>query len=253
VKIADRIYLIGSGAVGLSDPGDCHVYLIDGGDELAVVDAGCGEGTERLVKNMAADGFDPGAVSVVLLTHAHRDHANGACEIRSRLAERGAPVQVLTSAAEARLLADGTPVELGLDLLGYRGQPRSEVFPPCRVDRTVGDGETIPVGDLEVQAIEVPGHNPGCLCYLVKVGGLRCLLCGDVIYRGGVISLGNWPGSNLQAYRAGLTKLAGQGIDALLPGHGLWTLRDGQTHIDQAIETFAGLWPPLNVNYGAII
>jgi hypothetical protein len=38
VKLADRNYLNGSG-LGLTDDFDCHVYLIDGGDELAAVDA----------------------------------------------------------------------------------------------------------------------------------------------------------------------------------------------------------------------
>ena len=31
VRLTSRIYLVGSGEIGLSDPDDCHVYLLDGG------------------------------------------------------------------------------------------------------------------------------------------------------------------------------------------------------------------------------
>ena len=65
------------------------------------------------------------------------------------------------------------------------------------------------VGDFAVTALEVPGHNPGCLCYLLTVGHRRILFSGDVIHPGGVIGLGNWPGNDLQTYRRSLKKLAG--------------------------------------------
>ena len=63
VKIADRIHLVGSGIMGfdLTDAYDCHVFLIDGGDELAIIDTGAGMGAERILANVQADGFDPGA------------------------------------------------------------------------------------------------------------------------------------------------------------------------------------------------
>ncbi len=160
----------------------------------------------------------------------------------------GRGTQFVASEAEARLLAEGTAEELGLDLLGYGGRLRHEVYPPCRVDRVVPDGAVISVGRLQVRAILVPGHNPGCLCYLVEVDGRRALFPGDTISFGGVISVGNWPGCDLQAYRAHLQKLAGLGVDALLPGHLLWTIGGGQEHIDKAIRAFAGLWPPPNIN-----
>jgi hypothetical protein len=40
MHVADRIHLVGSGSYGfsLSDPYDCHIYLIDGGSELALID-----------------------------------------------------------------------------------------------------------------------------------------------------------------------------------------------------------------------
>lgn len=249
MKLLPRVHLIGSGAVGLSDPGDCHVYLLDGGHELALIDAGCGQNPERLLENVVQEGFDPAAIRYILLTHAHRDHAGGTAAL-ARLLEvaAGHPPSVAASEAEALLLAEGSSQALGLDLLGLAQQPREVVFPPYRPDLILADGQHVDVGDLRLTAILVPGHNPGCLCYLVTIGGQRVLFSGDVVYHGGVISLGNWPGCDLQAYRQGLAKLGGLGVDALLPGHLLWTVRGGQAHIDRALRAFAGLWPPPNIH-----
>ena len=40
----DIVHLVGSGQSGfsLTDPLDCHVYLLDGGSELALIDTGVG-------------------------------------------------------------------------------------------------------------------------------------------------------------------------------------------------------------------
>jgi glyoxylase-like metal-dependent hydrolase (beta-lactamase superfamily II) len=61
VQLAERIHLVGSGSFGfdLTDPYDCHVYLLDGGSELALVDVGAGMGAERIVANVERAGFDP--------------------------------------------------------------------------------------------------------------------------------------------------------------------------------------------------
>jgi glyoxylase-like metal-dependent hydrolase (beta-lactamase superfamily II) len=245
MKILNRIHLVGSGSAGLSNPGDSHVYLIDGSEELALVDAGCGVETQRLLDNAAADGLDPARIRTVLLTHAHRDHAGG-CRALQRLL--GPELRIVASAAEARLLAEGTIEELGLDLLGLGHLPREGSFPPCQADAVAQDGEAIKVGDLAVTAIEVPGHNPGCLCFFLTVDERRILFSGDVIHPGGVIGLGNWPGNDLQTYRRSLKKLAGLNIDALFSGHLLWTAAGGQAHIDRANAAFEGLWPPTNIH-----
>jgi len=101
---------------------------------------------------------------------------------------------------------------------------------------------------VRLRAIVVPGHNPGCTCFFGRIDGLRVLFAGDVLFSGGFIGVGNWPGSSHAAYRTALPKLAGLDVDALLPGHGIWTLRGGQQHIDRALEDFRGLWPPPNLH-----
>ncbi len=247
MKILDHVYLVGSGATGISDPGDCHVYLLDGGSELALVDAGCGINSVRILENIDRHGFDPSAVHALLITHAHRDHAGGCRSLKTALSG-GNGLRLMASHAEGSLLAEGTLEELGLNRLGLGDRPRQETFPPVQIDQFLQDGQTLSIGNLKIKTIEVPGHNPGCMCYLVEVDGRRALFSGDVIYPGGVIGLGNWPGSDLHAYERGLQKLAGLKIDALFPGHLLWTIHGGQEHIDKALHAFQGLWPPPNIN-----
>jgi hydroxyacylglutathione hydrolase len=80
MRLTPQLYLVGSGEVGLSDPDDCHVYLLDGGDEYALIDAGCG--TERsvtgIVRAIEAEGLDLVRLRTVLLTHWHFDHSSSA-------------------------------------------------------------------------------------------------------------------------------------------------------------------------------
>ena len=89
MRITDEVYLVGGGATlafGLSDDPDCHVYLIDGGGELALVDCGMADGTSltRIVANIEAEGLAVGRLRKLLLTHYHMDHAGGAGRFRER-------------------------------------------------------------------------------------------------------------------------------------------------------------------------
>ena len=62
-----------------------------------------------------------------------------------------------------------------------------------------------------------------------------------------IVGLINYPGSELAPYRTYLPRLAGLGIDALLPGHLLFTLRNGQAHIDLALARMAKSFVPLSI------
>src|SRR6201994_1938447 len=56
--------------------------LVNTGDKLLLIDAGCGvdkfqKTTGRLIGNLAAAGYAPGDIDMILLTHAHFDHLWG--------------------------------------------------------------------------------------------------------------------------------------------------------------------------------
>src|SRR5436309_13342250 len=89
MKLTERIYLVGSGkfGFGMTDDYDCHIYLLDGGSELALIDVGAGMGVSQIVENIRAEGFDPHEVRHILLTHAHGDHAGGAARMSAALGQ----------------------------------------------------------------------------------------------------------------------------------------------------------------------
>ncbi len=243
MRITEHIYMVGSGAFGLSNHQDCHVWLLAfseaGQERLALVDAGSGDDTGAILENVRKEGLDPDRIDYVLLTHAHRGHAGGCAELKQKLPG----CRIATSKPEAVLLERGTAVELGLNLFGSPDPDRNLLLPPCAVDIVLVDGEKICIGDLTIQAIVVPGHNPGCVCYLAEIDSRRVLFSGDTVYVGGYISVGNWPGSSTESYRENIRKLSGLNTDALLSGHHLFTLSGGQSHLDKAVAAFDGLWP----------
>lgn len=57
-----------------------HPFLIKAGDDLVLLDTGLGQmedGELILHKNIKEQGFDPNDITVVLISHLHKDHASG--------------------------------------------------------------------------------------------------------------------------------------------------------------------------------
>lgn len=227
MRLHPRIYLVGSGELGLSDAWDCHVYVVDGGSELALIDAGSGRPAsfEMIRRNLHDDGLDVARIRHIILTHWHTDHARGAAGWR---AELGA--QVYLPEIERELLERG---EAGII--------------PCPVDVGIHHGDRIAVGDLTLEAIQVPGHSTGICAYLLEVDGYRALFAADIVFQNGLIGLINHAGSEMAPYREFLPRLANLRVDALLPGHLLFVLRNGQQHIDLALAQMKRGFVPLSI------
>jgi hydroxyacylglutathione hydrolase len=243
VRLTDRIHLVGSGSFGfdLTDPFDCHVYLVEGESELALVDVGAGMGAEAIVDNVRRDGFDPKRIRHLILTHAHGDHAGGAARMRRLLDD---PI-VYLSRAVADFLREGNEQGVSLDVAKQVGiYPPDYALDPCQVDVELADGDTILVGDLILQVLDTPGHSDGHVSLVVEYGGQRSLFAGDVIFFGGKILLQNIYDCRLDAEIKSLRKLRELRIDALLPGHFTLSLRDGQRHIERANEVLDRLLIP---------
>src|SRR3990170_5601933 len=89
MKLTQDVYLVGGGDYGfnLTHRLDCHVYVVDGGSELALIDAGFWPGTEEILALMKEDGLDPERVSTIVVTHYHADHSGGAAAIKREFAD----------------------------------------------------------------------------------------------------------------------------------------------------------------------
>lgn len=219
---------------------NCFVVTVPEGEDPAacwIVD--CGFEPEPMFRYIDEEGLKPAAL---LLTHAHADHCGGAAALRERLG-----LQVALSAREADALEAADEAAISLDRARDEGiYPADLRLQPCPVARRLDHGDQIQVGSLTVAAIEVPGHSAGSICYFLQGAERACLFTGDTVFLFGAISLLNCDGSSLTAYRRHIPRLAGLGVDALLPGHGGFCLGAGQAHIDQAIDAFKSIWPPAN-------
>lgn len=158
--------LDGTNSWVLRAPGAEHCVVVDPGplDEghLAVL-AGCGP------------------VAVVLLTHGHADHSEGA----RRFAElTGARVRALDPAHR----------------LGDEG---------------LGDGDVVAAAGLEVRVLATPGHTADSLSFLVD----GAVLTGDTVLGRGTTVVAH-PDGVLGDYLASLRRLRELGDLTVLPGHG---------------------------------
>jgi glyoxylase-like metal-dependent hydrolase (beta-lactamase superfamily II) len=247
MRLTHDVALVGGGNNGfdLSSPLDCHVYLLDGGDELALIDAGVGGSagdSDQILANVEADGFDPGKVRRLLLTHYHGDHAGGAAELRERLG-----CTVHGSPLTARTLETADEEAISLPFAKRAGfYPPDYVFQACPCLGDLVEGESFTVGRLKVTVYETPGHCRGHVSLLVEGGNRRYLLGGDLIFWGGTIIAQNIHDCSIQEYATSTLKMAEVDFDALLPGHLAISLNDGKRHVDKAAQAFGKLMIPRN-------
>ena len=234
-RLDEGIYMVGGGkgGPGISHQKDCNVYLIRDGANALLIDGGSGLDTPWLLENIRETGCDPACIRYLFVTHAHGDHGGGVVDFQQCIPG----LTVLASAGEKRLLEQGTEEELGLVAAKKKGNyPMDYRYKHCRVDITLQDEDVYILGDTSVTAILLPGHSIESVCYLVQKNGKRYLFSGDSIYLNGTLSLINCYGSTMEGYRQNIHKLAGRGIDALIPSHYLLTMTHGQEHVDKAIE-----------------
>jgi len=72
LSVSQDVYIVGG--ADLSHPYDCSVYLVDGGEEMVLIDTGAGEGVELIVDNIRSVGLRPDKLKAVIATHSHIDH-----------------------------------------------------------------------------------------------------------------------------------------------------------------------------------
>jgi len=245
MRLTPEVYLVGGGptfAFGLSSDPDCHVYLVDGGEELALIDCGMGDGDslDRIVENIREEGLDPSRLRHLLLTHYHIDHAGGAAGLQERF-------DLITYAAwdAAEALRAGDEGATSLDVAKRAGFYRADYhFRPCRVDRELREGDRVRVGSLELEVYETPGHCNGHLSFLLRGRALAYLFAADAVFHGGRVVLQNIHDCSVTKSAESVAKLAALEFDALLPGHVAIALRDGRKHVEIAHDTFQHLFVP---------
>lgn len=247
MKLTDNIYIVGGGRMGfgISGPLDCHVYLIDGGSELALVDPGLGMKHDfaLVLQNIRNDGIDLKRIRKMILTHYHADHVGAAHEAQSRL-----DLEVIASPLTKRVMHEQDEKAIALDVAKAAGfYPDDFFLQQCAVHQSVVEGDVVNVGNLSLQVWETPGHCDGHLSFLFKGSDRTYLLGGDLVFHLGRVVLQNIHDCRIDAYNASVQKIARLDFDALLPGHVQISLHNGKDHVEMAAKAFRQLGVPPNL------
>ncbi len=163
--------------------------------EAVVVDPAYAAGD--LLDALEADGM---RLSGVLVTHHHPDHVGGSMmgfELKglAELLERvSVPVHVNTHEA--------------LWVSRVTGIPMSDLT-------THVHGDTVEVGDIEIELLHTPGHTPGSQCFLLD----GRLVAGDTLFLDGC-GRTDFPGGDVDEMYRSLQQLAAlSGDPTVFPGH----------------------------------
>jgi glyoxylase-like metal-dependent hydrolase (beta-lactamase superfamily II) len=168
VEITSNVFLVGGS--NKSDPADAAIYLIMSGNEAALVDAGTGGGTDRVLKNIRNAGADPGAIKYLFLTHCHYDHTGGANKIREK-----SGCKIVAHELDAEFLEAGDSEATAASWYGAW-------MDPVKVDIKVpGREKFFTVGELEVAFYHAPGHSPGS-AVLTMISDGRLVLFGQDVH-----------------------------------------------------------------------
>ena len=185
-------------------------YLIRTSTGAILIDGTLAENAGMIERNIAAAGVRPRDVKLILVTHAHFDHAAGVAALK-----RATGARVVAGARDVRALETGTPP----------GETSYGVirFPPVQVDRGVRDGDKVTLGNVTLTARATPGHTPGCTTWTMRIPAKPRPL--DVVFPCSVSVAGNrlignraYPGI-VADYRRSIAMLGALHADIVLPSH----------------------------------
>jgi metallo-beta-lactamase class B len=148
-KIAGNIYYVGPKA--MAD------YLIATPEGLILINTDWDRNVPLLRASVEKLGFKFSDIKIILLSHAHPDHAGG-----------GAAVKAQTGARYMVMEQDVDVVESG-GKKDFRNNTPQDYYPPAKVDRVLHDGDRVSLGGTELTAHLTPGHTKGCTTWTMKV------------------------------------------------------------------------------------
>lgn len=147
-RILGNLYYVGDD--------DLASYLIVTPQGSILINTGFEYSVPEIRSRIKTLGFRFSDIKILLVTHAHSDHAAGMATIKKLTGAK-----MLAMEQEAELLETGGKTDY---LFGSNGW-----FPPVKVDRTFKDGGKIELGGAVLTAYLTPGHTKGSTSYTFDI------------------------------------------------------------------------------------
>ena len=154
-------------------------FLMRRDDKIIMIDAGAGNTMQptlgKLPDNLRAAAIDPRAVTHIVMTHLHPDHANGLVDDAGKPHYPNAEIIVHETEADFWLRSDDNAPER---VQANRARTKINLAPYLDRLRRVRDGEDA----LGFTPVLAPGHTPGHTCWLMASGRDAFMALGDVVH-----------------------------------------------------------------------
>ena len=144
-EVAPRTWYVGNSWVG--------AYLLESTEGLILIDSTMQPQVYLVFESIRMLGFDPKDIKLLLLSHAHYDHAGG---VRAILEHSGAKLYM--SKEDSDFIAERPEMLL------------TENY-PCgdfKADEFYSDDKAIVLGDRTIHTVHTPGHTPGTTSFFFE-------------------------------------------------------------------------------------
>jgi metallo-beta-lactamase class B len=207
-RIIGNVYYVGSK--------DLASYLITTSQGDILINSSLTSSVPLIRKNVEALGFHFTDVKILLISHAHWDHAAGSAEIKR-----------LTGAKYMVMDADVPVVESGGKIDFQYGAEAGSRFPATKVDRVLHDGDEVKLGGVVLVAHKTAGHTKGCTTWTMKVRednrSYNVVIVGSPNVNTGYKLVGNAAYPEIaQDYESTFRTLQSLPCDVFLGAHGLY-------------------------------
>jgi metallo-beta-lactamase class B len=150
VRIVGPIYYVGTHGLG--------VYLITTPAGHILLDGGMASSAKDIEASIRKLGFQPEDIRMLLITHAHVDHAGTTAYFKR-----------LSDATFAVMARDLENMKSGGKTDPMYGSNPAFYFPPVKADRVLKDGDRVSLGNVTMTARLTAGHTQGCTTWITNV------------------------------------------------------------------------------------
>ena len=226
----------------LGRPESC-VYVLEGQNRSMLVSGGMSHILPDVLEQMKQFNIDQERIEAALILHAHFDHIGVIPYFTNRLS--GMRVYAFQRAWEIlgdpkkidtiNMFNQGAAARIGLE---KKIEEFELKWPYGMTGETVGDGQVIDLGNLDVRIIETPGHSSCSIsAYVPQLKALLPSDGGGIPFRDSIVISGN---SNYTKYQRSLEKLVTLDIEYLCADHfGYVSGQEAGAFISKAIEQAA--------------